>query len=177
MIVSDAIRRTVLAAGLAVTLGLSAWTHWRQQRTPEVVEASAAVVARAAPSTGTPASPGHSDAGLPLRAQPDGTVPSFDPFAVRSWAPPPPPPEPPPPPAPVPEPIAPPLPFQYMGRQEQVAGKGQTVFFLTRGDEVHTVTVGQVLGEYRFDGMEQGLLRFTYLPLSTVQEMSIGMNP
>lgn len=173
---ADAIRRRVLAAGLLVTLGLTLWTHWRQQRTSDVVEASATAVQRA-PSSGAPSTPGHSDTAMPLRAAPDGSVPSSDPFAVRSWAPPPPPPGPPPPPAPVPEPVAPPLPFQYIGRQEQAAGKGKAVFFLTRGDEVHAVTAGQVMGEHRFDGMDQGMLRFTYLPLSTVQELSIGMNP
>lgn len=87
-----------------------------------------------------------------------------DPFAVRSWyvAPPPPKPEPPP------KPSAPPLPFRYLGMLE--SGEGSWLVQLARGDEGIVAAQGDVIGDmYRLDGLRDGDLVFTYLPLGTRQ--------
>lgn len=168
-------RRVILGLCLALALGATSWTYWRQRvdamaapaqalparreiRPPIVVQQGEAVALAVAATPGPPA--------------------EVDPFAVRSWQPAPPPPPPAPPPPPMPEPTAPPLPFQYMGRQEPAEGAAPAVFYLTRGTEVYTVALGEVVAsEYRFDGFDQGVLRFTYLPLSTKQELNIGLHP
>lgn len=94
-------------------------------------------------------------------------------FAPHSWYTPPPPPprRAAPPPAPA-EPSAPPLPFQYLGSMER---GGATVYFLTRGDRTYDVKVGDVLDNtYKVDGVSNGRLMFTYLPLATSQGLQIG---
>jgi hypothetical protein len=96
-------------------------------------------------------------------------------FAVHSWyvAPPPPPPvvEAPPPPPPPPE--APPLPFAYMGSYAP-AGSAP-VFFLTRGDKVYDVHVGDTLDDtYTVDRFVNGQLVLTYKPLNIQQQLTAG---
>lgn len=176
------VRHVTLAAALLATLGLSAGTYWRQQRTLEVVEARASP--QAGLKAGAPALLSEYGPAQPAGAEflrrngPDAALGAVNPFAVRSWAPPPPPPQPPPPPSPAPAPMAPALPFLYMGRQELAGSTERTVFFLTRGGQVHAVSPGGNLGsDYRFEGMAQGVLRFTYLPLSVTQELNIGIKP
>lgn len=97
-------------------------------------------------------------------------------FASHSWyvAPPPPPPttvvsapaEP-------PRPVAPPLPYTYMG---SYAPKGsQPVVFLTRGDRVFDVHVGDTLDNtYTVDSFTNGVLVFTYKPLNQQQQLITG---
>lgn len=167
---------------LLITLGLSVWSYWRQQQMLEVVEARALFPAGAGVSAPTLSSEFDlaqaAGAEFGWRNGTDGVAGAVNPFAVRNWAPPPPPPPPPLPPPPVPEPTAPALPFRYMGRQERPGSAERTVFFLTRGGQVHAVATGESLGsDYRFDGMEQGVLRFTYLPLSVSQELNTGIKP
>jgi hypothetical protein len=92
-------------------------------------------------------------------------------FASHSWAPPPPPP---PPAAPVvvPKPTAPPLPFSYVGKQEE---DGQWRVFLARTDASTLVVKEQdVIDEtYRVESVAPPLLKLIYLPLSEVQTLSI----
>ena len=95
-------------------------------------------------------------------------------FSVQSWyvAPPP------PPPAPVvkqtpPPPSAPPLPFAFMG--SYTAKDGAAVYFLTAGDRVYDVKVGDTLDEsYSVDGVKSGQLLLTYLPLKIQQSLVVG---
>jgi len=100
-------------------------------------------------------------------------------FAAHSWyvAPPPPPPvavstapvEP-------PKPVAPPLPFTYMG--SYAPDGGAPVFFLTQGDRVYDVHVGDTLdGTYTVDSFNNGQLVFTYKPLNTQQQLTTGGAP
>jgi hypothetical protein len=100
-------------------------------------------------------------------------------FAVHSWyvAPPPPPPvaastaplEP-------PQPVAPPLPFTYMG--SYAPNGAAPVFFLTQGDRVFDVHVGDTLdGTYTVDSFTNGQLVFTYKPLNTQQQLMTGGAP
>ena len=102
-------------------------------------------------------------------------------FASRSWYTPPPPP-PPPPPTPtltaaqeaaLRVPVAPPLPFTYMG--SYVADGAAPVFFLTHGDRVYSVKVGDTLDDnYSVDSMADGQLVMTYKPLKIQQQLTVG---
>ena len=95
-------------------------------------------------------------------------------FAVQSWyiAPPPPPPaaavvQVPPPPA------APPLPFAFMGSYKAL--DGNPTFFLTAGDRVYDVKVGDTLDNtYSVDGVKSGQLLLTYMPLKIQQTLAVG---
>lgn len=100
-------------------------------------------------------------------------------FATHSWyvAPPPPP----PPvvdttPAPPPKPTAPPLPFTYMGSYAPNGAK--PVFFLTHGDRVYDVHIGDTLDNtYTVDAFNNGALVFTYKPLNQQQQLMTGGAP
>lgn len=95
-------------------------------------------------------------------------------FHAKSWyvAPPPPPPAPvvyvPPPP-----PQAPPLPFTVMGSYAHPGNA--TVYFLTRGDRVFDVHVGDTIDNtYSVDGVADGQLKLTYKPLNIQQTLPVG---
>ncbi len=95
-------------------------------------------------------------------------------FHSQSWyvAPPPPPPEPvvvvaPPPPT------APPLPFTVMGSYARPGDA--TVYFLTRGDRVFDVHVGDTIDNtYSVDSAANGQLTLTYKPLNIQQTLVVG---
>ena len=101
-------------------------------------------------------------------------------FAAHTWytAPPPPP----PPPAPaltaaqeaaLRAPVAPPLPYAFMG--SYVAAGGNPVFFLTHGDRVYNVKVGDTLDDtYSVDSVTNGQLLMTYKPLKIQQQLTVG---
>jgi hypothetical protein len=96
-------------------------------------------------------------------------------FSALSWyvAPPP------PPPAPVvaqapPVPTAPPLPFAYMGSYRH-EGAASPTFFLTAGDRVYDVKIGDTLDNtYSVDGVKSGQLLLTYMPLKIQQSLAVG---
>ena len=96
-------------------------------------------------------------------------------FAVHSWYVAPPPPPPPvvtAPVAPAP-PVAPPLPYQFIGTY-QPNGQPQ-VLFLSNGDRVYDVHVGDTLDNtYSIDSFSNGVLVFTYKPLNQKQELVAG---
>jgi|SRR6185437_6216283 len=95
-------------------------------------------------------------------------------FPVQSWyiAPPAPRPAPqvvqaPPPPS------APPLPFAFMGSYK--SQDGSPTFFLTVGDRVYDVKIGDTLDNtYSVDGVKSGQLLLTYMPLKIQQSMAVG---
>ncbi|TLY73009.1 MAG: hypothetical protein E6K49_14925 [Gammaproteobacteria bacterium] len=73
--------------------------------------------------------------------------------------------------------MAPPLPFTYIG---SYTPDGATpVFFLTQGDRVYDVHVGDELDKvYHVDGLNNGQLVFTYKPLNVQQSITItGVAP
>ena len=100
---------------------------------------------------------------------------TVDIFKGKSWyvAPPKPKPVPPPPPPPPPPPTAPPMPYAFMGSYQ---GKdGRMIIFLTRGDQIFSVSPGDVLeGTYRVEGIASGHLVLIYLPLNIQQTIIIG---
>jgi hypothetical protein len=91
-------------------------------------------------------------------------------FAPKSWYVPPPPP-------PVaatapPAPVAPPLPFKYVGQLGEISGKN--VIYLTKGDTVYTVSVGDVFdSQYRLESVNEAQLTFTYIPMNAQQILPI----
>jgi hypothetical protein len=93
-------------------------------------------------------------------------------FAARTWhkAPPPPRAVAPPPPPP---PTAPPMPYVALGSYLK---QGSTrVFFLSRGDKVYDVKVGDELeGIYSVDDFVNGQLLLTYKPLQIKQVLVVG---
>jgi hypothetical protein len=96
-------------------------------------------------------------------------------FHSQSWyvAPPPPPPAPPAPVEAPPPPTAPPLPFAAMGSYARPGDA--TVFFLTRGDRVFDVHVGDTIDNtYSVDSFANGQLTFTYKPLNIKQTLAVG---
>jgi hypothetical protein len=101
-------------------------------------------------------------------------------FQKQSWY------VPPPPPAPLPTaqlvntpppaPTAPPMPFGVMG---SYARPGDAkVYFLTRGDRVFDVRVGDTIdGTYTVDAETRGLLVMTYMPLNIQQSIALEDSP
>lgn len=86
-------------------------------------------------------------------------------FPVQTW-------QPPPPKVKPAKPVAPPLPFQYMGRMQE--GAVQTVFLLQQGRNI-IAHQGEVLsGTYRVEQISESAVRFTYLPLNEQQILSTG---
>lgn len=85
---------------------------------------------------------------------------------------------PPPPPAPVvvvvpPPPTAPPLPFSVMGSYARPGDA--TVYFLTRGDRVFDVHIGDTIDNtYSVDSAANGVLTLTFKPLNIQQTLPIG---
>ncbi len=66
----------------------------------------------------------------------------------------------------------PPLPFQFLGR---FVDEGKAAYFLQAGERNVVARPGDTLEErYRFDGMVQGALQFTYLPLNLKQTLAVG---
>jgi hypothetical protein len=96
-------------------------------------------------------------------------------FKATSWYTPPPPAPPapvvaPPPPA---APTAPPLPFAVMGSFSRPGERA--TYFLTRGDRVFDVHVGDTIdATYSVDGESGGELRLTYKPLNIQQSLPLG---
>jgi hypothetical protein len=72
-----------------------------------------------------------------------------------------------------PVPTAPPLPYQYIGSYKP---DGETqVFFLTRGDRVYDVHVGDTLeSTYSVDSFNGSQLLLTYKPLNIQQQLIAG---
>lgn len=66
----------------------------------------------------------------------------------------------------------PPLPFQLLGR---FVDEGKAAYFLQAGERNVVARPGDTLEErYRFDGVVQGALQFTYLPLNLKQTLAVG---
>jgi hypothetical protein len=68
------------------------------------------------------------------------------------------------------KPVAPPLPFQYIGKWTQ---GGKTEVLLMRDNELLPIEAGKKLGDYRVDKVSDASISFTYLPLKTKQSLSL----
>jgi hypothetical protein len=99
-------------------------------------------------------------------------VEKSDSFRSKAWYVP----KPPPPPPPPPPPTAPPLPFSFLGRIQD--DSGTTTLFLSDNVQVHLVHTGDKINNtYSVDGIEDGKLVLTYLPLNIKQYLSVGDPP
>lgn len=178
-------RHSVLLLALVASVAASLWA---EHSAPDGGSAAVEAVERGqerAPERGTvvsaargtmPASANAADDNAPLaltrlyNRQWVGT--DVDAFRAKSWYVPPPP----PPPEPPPKPTAPPLPFQFMGKTEEVDG-GKSVVYLTHNNEFHAVTVGEKFaGNYRLERVERAALVIRYLPLSIDQQLPIALS-
>ena len=99
-------------------------------------------------------------------------VKKADIFRSKSWYVPPPP----PPPAPPPPPTAPPLPFTFLGKFQESDGK--LTIFLAGENRVYLVGEGETIdNNYHVDGIADGKLELTYLPLKIKQYINLGETP
>lgn len=86
-------------------------------------------------------------------------------FRSQTWVPPPPPP---PPPA---KPTAPPLPFSYLGKQQE---SGVWMVFLNRDGTTLVLKTGdQVDGAYQVVAISPPTMTFRYMPLNESQSLTI----
>jgi hypothetical protein len=96
-------------------------------------------------------------------------------FAARSWQPAPPPPS--RPAAPVDaRPTVPTLPFVYAGQLGDPQ-TGKVIVYLTRGENVYTVSTGDVIDEhYRIEAIADRQITFVYLPTKAQQALAMPGN-
>ncbi|MGM9482595.1 hypothetical protein ACS5PN_15490 [Roseateles sp. NT4] len=155
-------RQLVLGGALVATLAATAWFATRPEEEVAAVAAAparrpaaaaSAVVAKAAPTV---------DGRLPWAEAPASQL--------AAWQPPPPPPPPPAPPpvaaAPPPPPVAPPAPYQMIGRVVEGEGaKAVEVALLTSPNKALSARRGDVLdGQWRVEQVSDSGVRLTWLP-------------
>ena len=69
-------------------------------------------------------------------------------------------------------PVAPPLPFTFMGK---VVKDGKLTFFISDNERVYLVHGGETIANnYHVDGIENGRLAFTYLPMKQKQYIELS---
>jgi hypothetical protein len=173
--------RLKVLCGLAAAVGVYVVVSSPEGASTSVTQADAGSSRSAAPSAGAGERGAVRERGpdtgnllvrLAHRVTNSNAVESL--FHTQSWyvAPPAPPPEPvvvvaPPPPT------APPLPFSVMGSYARPGDS--TVYFLTRGDRVFDVHVGDTIDNtYSVDSAGNGQLQLTYLPLKIKQTLPLG---
>ena len=93
-------------------------------------------------------------------------------FISTDWAPPPPPP---PPPEPPPDPVAPPFPYQYIGK---LLEDGALTAFFMQGNRVLSIKAGDTVDSvYRVEQMTGEQMNLTFLPLEQSQVVRLGNAP
>ena len=161
----------------AIAAAVGAWVFFGPKDTDSVEVSRGAAhpatrtAAAAASATAPRSLPGLLQA-LAQRVADPAAAPAL--FASHSWYLPPPP----PPPAPVaapeapPKPTAPPLPYKLIGSYTPAGEK--TVFFLSAGDKVYDVHLGETLeNTYSVDSYNNGQLVLTYKPLNEKQQLQL----
>ena len=169
-------KRTKLLIGIAAAI--SAYVMFAQKDPQTIEPAKAVAVARTAHAIAAPAQPAtRSLLQLAHRVVDQAAAGAL--FAAHSWyvQPPAPPPAAVAPVATEPaQPVAPPMPFAYMGTY--TPDGAAPVFFLTRGDRVYDVRVGDTLDDtYHVDALNNGQLVLTYKPLNVQQTIITGGTP
>jgi hypothetical protein len=167
-------RRTARLAGAAALILAAAagMVAGRERHSPEVVQAAGRPALEGAPRTARPAAVSTTGIDLAKLERNALATPGNDPFAPKSFAPPPAPTQATHAAAAAPQPpSAPPLPFVYAGKVTQ---DGKTEVYVTRNDELIAVAAGENIdGNYRVDAVSASSIRFTYLPLKTVQSLEL----
>jgi len=161
----------------AIAAAVGAWVFFGPKDTDsvEVSRSAAHPAARTAAAAGSATAPRSLPGLLQALAQrvaDPAAAPAL--FASHSWYVPPPPPPAPAvtAPAPPPKPEAPPLPYKLIGSYTPDGEK--TVFFLSAGDKVFDVHVGETLDNtYSIDSYSDGQLVLTYKPLNQQQQLQL----
>ena len=159
-------RQLMLALALVATVVAAFWPQ---------PEKKAGVVGTAVPDVvGAVAKREHKPAAVPqAQAAPeDGRLGAMrgNLFPAQTWRRPPPPP-PKQVPLPPPPPVAPPLPFQYLGRWKE---DGKDVIFLVQGNRVLKAQVGDALSGWHLDQATDDALTFTWTQLNMQQTLRIA---
>jgi len=162
-------RRWFWLAFLGLAAGLALIPELFFTPDPEYVPATAGVTSKApdasaaqtqVPAEATPATPRN--------------LPQADLFSAHSWYRPPvavPVVQAPPPQPQVVRPMAPPLPFQFIGRMDD---SQRLQVFLLSGDRLHVVTTGDVIDNlYRVERIDAGQMILIYLPMKVSQSLSM----
>lgn len=163
-------RQLALGGALAATLAATAWVASRSEA-DAAAPAAAALPARkpAASSPDTPRAAPTSDARQPWA--------EASPAQLAAWQPPPPPPPPPaPPPAaavPPAPPMAPPMPYQMIGRVVEGEGaQAVEVALLAGPTRALSVRRGDVIdGQWRVEQVSSGGVSLTWLPAKLPQNI------
>lgn len=163
-------RQLALGGALAATLAATAWVATR----PDDDTAAPAVAALPARQSAASA-PGA----RPVAADTEGRHPwaEASPAQLAAWQPPPPPPPPPAPPpaapAPPPPPMAPPLPYEMIGRVVEGEGaKAVEVALLTGPNKALSVKRGDVIdGQWRVEQVSTSGVSLTWLPAKLPQNI------
>jgi len=163
-------RQIMLALGLAATLAAAFWPRPKDEAKVVGTEAMDTDVVGAVAKRER----GHKPASVPQaqdarQERQLGTL-RGNLFPAQTWRPPPPP----PPkvvPLPPPPPVAPPLPFQYLGRWKE---GGKDVIFLVQGGRVLKAQVGDALAGWHLDQATDNALTFTWVPLNMQQTLRIA---
>jgi len=158
----------------AIAAGIAGWVIFGP-KDPDAVEATAGTAAPAAhaahAATGSHPAPPAAGTLLALANRVVDQTAASALFATHSWyVAPPPAPVVEAAPAPPPKPTAPPLPYKFIGSYTPDGGK--TVFFLSAGEKVYDVHVGETLeNTYSIDSYNNGQLVLTYKPLNLQQQL------
>lgn len=166
-------RQLALGGALAATLAATAWVATRPEddaAAAVVAPARRPAVAAAATASVLPAAPAP---------QAGDRLPWADPSPTQlsAWQPPPPPPAPPAPPpvaaGPPPPPMAPPLPYQMIGRVvEGEGGKAVEVALLAGPNRALSVKRGDLIdGQWRVEQVSTSGVSLTWLPAKLPQNI------
>jgi hypothetical protein len=152
-------RQFLLALALAASLAAAFWPRPQEEVVGAVAKQDRRVDKRSASTNARPNTGEAPQLGI-MR----GNL-----FPAQTWQP--------PPPArrmatlPPPPPVAPPLPFQYLGRWQE---GGKDVLFLAQGNRVLHARVGDSLSGWHFDRAGDADLTFTWTALNMQQTLRIA---
>lgn len=181
-------RQHLLGGALVATLAATAWTALQPDEEAVVAPLNTrrAPPPRAGAASGAPAAPSQAIAptASPTASPAARSVwaePSAEQLAAWQPLPPPPPPPapPPPPPAAPPPPVAPPLPYQMIGRLiEGEGGKAVEIAMLSSPGRSLNVRRGEVIdGQWRVDQIDSSGVRLTWLPGQLPQHIAFKAIP
>lgn len=168
-------RQRVMGAALLATLAATAWVATRPEDEAAVAVAVPARRATAAAAASQPVGgSAPASAPAPQARQPWAEAPVAQ---LAAWQPPPPPPPPPAPPpvaaAPPPPPVAPPAPYQMIGRVIEGTGNAAVeVALLTGANKALSARRGDVIdGQWRVEQVTDSGVRLTWLPAQLPQNI------
>lgn len=169
-------RLLFLCLALSVSLGASVWTYWHESNAELVAGAIEDPIRHTDSVVKKNSSPVEEQALIQRHlGRPMNEAPVIDLFVVKNWNEPPPMPQLPSQPQTLPPPVAPPLPFQYIGKTEVVGEPGNVLIHLIKESTLYSVRLGENIDEnYKLEKIEEDLLQIVYLPLATNQALFIG---